>query len=246
MLSVILICRNAEKTISAALESVKNQTVSDYEFIVIDGDSTDGTMKIVRSYEPIISKLVSEPDNGPADAQNKGIAISTGSLITFLYADDYLSKDHIEKILVAENSCEFDFMYSDMYYTSNGNVIKKSIPNKNLNWTVRYRMPNVNFPTIVYKKKVFDRVGLFNTSYLVAPDYEHLLRLWLHGFKGKYVSNCTYNFQLGGNALTNLKSGLREVRTASIASGGVPIVAYIFFLFNLVRLSYIRYKLNNV
>jgi len=96
LVSIITICRNSEKTISKTIESVKNQTYKNIEYIIIDGKSEDKTIDIVHSYKDIISKIISEKDNGIYDAFNKGLNLYKGDLIGFVNSDDVLLPNAIE------------------------------------------------------------------------------------------------------------------------------------------------------
>jgi glycosyltransferase involved in cell wall biosynthesis len=89
-ISIITVCFNAEKYIEQTIKSVLDQKNGDIEYIVIDGASTDKTLNIIRQYDSKITKWISEPDNGIADAMNKGIKLATGAYLLFLHADDYL------------------------------------------------------------------------------------------------------------------------------------------------------------
>lgn len=81
--SIITVVRNAEKTIEKTIQSVINQTYDDYEYIIIDGCSTDTTNRIIETYLNHISKYISEPDAGIYDAMNKGISLANGKWIYF-------------------------------------------------------------------------------------------------------------------------------------------------------------------
>ena len=83
--SIITVCYNSEKTIEDTLKSVKSQTYTDIEYIVIDGASKDSTNEIVSKYENIVSMHVSESDKGLYDAMNKGIALATGDIIVMIF-----------------------------------------------------------------------------------------------------------------------------------------------------------------
>ena len=91
--SVITVCRNAQHTIEDTLQSVITQSYHHVEYIVIDGNSTDGTLSIIRRYQERIAHVVSEPDRGLYDAMNKGLRLATGDYVCFLNAGDCFHED---------------------------------------------------------------------------------------------------------------------------------------------------------
>ena len=106
--SIITVCFNSAETIKDTIESVINQTYKEIEYIIVDGASSDGTMKIVDSYKKRISKIVSEPDDGLYDAMNKGIKIATGDIVGIINSDDfYTSNTIIEKYVKEFKNNEF-------------------------------------------------------------------------------------------------------------------------------------------
>ena len=96
-ISIITICFNSEKTIFKTLESVKKQSFSNIEHIIIDGASNDKTLEICKEYSNSI-KIISEQDNGVYDAFNKGLKLARGEVIAFLNADDYYLDGTLQKI----------------------------------------------------------------------------------------------------------------------------------------------------
>jgi glycosyltransferase len=85
LVSIITICYNREATISNTIESVLNQNYKNIEYIVIDGNSNDGTIEIIKSYSDEIACFISEPDNGMYDAINKGLKFSNGDIIGLMH-----------------------------------------------------------------------------------------------------------------------------------------------------------------
>ena len=87
--SIITVSLNSENTIAQTIESILSQTYNNIEYIIIDGNSSDGTVEIIKTYRNKISKFISEPDNGIYDAMNKGIAQATGDIVGILNSDDF-------------------------------------------------------------------------------------------------------------------------------------------------------------
>ena len=122
-LSIITISFNSENTISDTFDSVINQSFNNYEYLLIDGGSLDGTLTIAKNQDHI-AKIVSEPDNGIYDALNKGIKNSNGEIIGFLNSDDtFYDENSLKKISEAfdENT---DCVFGDLIYTDINEKIK--------------------------------------------------------------------------------------------------------------------------
>lgn len=100
-ISIITVCFISAKTIEKTVESVLNQKFEDYEYIIVDGASSDGTLQIIDRYKPLFGsklKVISEPDNGIYDAMNKGIGLAGGQLIGIVNSDDYLEPEALNKV----------------------------------------------------------------------------------------------------------------------------------------------------
>jgi glycosyltransferase involved in cell wall biosynthesis len=113
--SVVTVCYNAELFLEKTLKSVFDQSCQDFEYLIIDGESTDGTMDIVGKYRGRFSVVVSEPDAGLYDAMNKAIELVSGSFVLFLNAGDYFADNSIleqVKACADENECA-SLIYGD-------------------------------------------------------------------------------------------------------------------------------------
>jgi glycosyltransferase involved in cell wall biosynthesis len=218
--TVITASFNSEKTIDKTIESLLNQNYTNFEYIIIDGNSKDSTLEIIKSFEQkfkeknITYKFISEPDKGIYDAWNKGISISRGEWISFLGSDDFYLEDalslYYEKI---QNSSGINFISS-----------KVNLINSNFK---KIRTVGVKFSTEEIIKKMaiaqigsfhhrilFFKIGLFNTSYLIAGDYEFYLR-GRNIINAGFIDKVTANMMHGGissNAFRALKEGA-EIKT---------------------------------
>ena len=127
MLTIITVCYNSKKVIKQTLDSVLNQTFNNFEYVIIDGNSTDGTRDILNGYaskfakKKIHFKFISENDNGIYEAMNKGVQLSQTKYITFLNSDDYLHYEFVQNMndYLLKN---FDFVYSSIYFIRNKKV----------------------------------------------------------------------------------------------------------------------------
>ena len=117
---------NGQKYIEDSIQSVFNQSYTNYEYIVVDGNSTDRTLSIIQKYKSII--CISEEDQGQCDALNKGFKIAKGELILWLNADDYLMPNCLQSYIMLYNKYpDFDFYYSNYFWADRYKTILKTI-----------------------------------------------------------------------------------------------------------------------
>ena len=228
-ISVITATYNSGATLADTIESVLSQTFQDIEYIVIDGGSTDNTMDIVKHYEPHFDgkmKYVSEKDNGIYDAMNKGIRMATGDIIGILNSDDYYSAhDILEKVIEKFDDENIDAIYGDLHYVNGDNRER----------CVRYYSseiftPNIMrfgfipaHPTFYCRKEVYQKYGLYDTTYTIAADFEALLRMiFINKIKTSYLPIDLVTMRLGGASTANMQRrwiGMKEHRMALKKNG---------------------------
>ncbi|MEB2546001.1 glycosyltransferase family 2 protein, partial [Burkholderia cenocepacia] len=115
--SIITVVYNSVDTIAAALQSVLGQDYPDIEYIVIDGQSTDGTQEVIQQHQPHIDVFISEKDEGLYDALNKGISLASGEIVGILHADDLFSTPQvISDVVAAYRQKDVDCVYGDLVY----------------------------------------------------------------------------------------------------------------------------------
>ncbi|MDA3843103.1 MAG: glycosyltransferase family 2 protein [Candidatus Kapabacteria bacterium] len=174
-LSIITVCLNEAKTIEKTLKSVIDQTFTDYEYIVIDGDSTDGTLEITDEFRDRIDIVISEPDTGIYNAMNKGIKKATGEYVFFLNAGDNFLNKHVLQLLFSK-APSADLVYCDMsVQINNGFVLRKQTP-KSITKAFMYA-DSIPHQATFTKKEMFVKHANFDESYKVAADYELSLNL---------------------------------------------------------------------
>ena len=182
LLSVITVCYNSEKTIKRTIESLLVQSFKGFEYIIIDGKSSDKTIEIIKSYEKefkknkICFKWISEKDKGIYDAFNKGIKLSEGNWISFLGSDDIYLPEALKKyksVIIKSNKIELIYSNVDIV-DEKGKKIDKI--NGVWSWDKFKRYMNIPHVGAFHNKEYFAEYGLYNISYKVAGDYELLLR----------------------------------------------------------------------
>jgi glycosyltransferase involved in cell wall biosynthesis len=185
--TIITVSYNAIDTIESTINSVLSQDYNNIEYIIIDGNSSDGTKEIIHRYENRISKWISEKDNGIYDAMNKGIQLATGDIIGILNADDlYSSNDIISKVVNQITQSNADALYGDLKYVLKNDISKtirfwKSGEYLDGKFLKGWMPPH---PTFFVKKNIYNQLGLYRTDMPSAADYELMLR-YIHVNKVK-------------------------------------------------------------
>lgn len=175
LFTIITVCYNSEKTIERTIQSVLHQTCQDYQYIIVDGASTDGTMNIVRKYEPLFQgklKCISEPDQGIYDAMNKGIHEADGKLIGIVNSDDYYEPDALEIIQRTYCGEKYQVLYGLLRTVQNGKEVMVYLKNhENLEQDM------IAHPSCFITKATYEEYGVYSLKYPYSADYEFMLRV---------------------------------------------------------------------
>ena len=228
LVSIITVVRNAATTLPRTIASVRAQTYTPIEYILVDGGSTDGTLDIIRSNEDLISVWLSEPDRGIYDAFNKGVALSTGQYIQILNSDDWMSPDQIERAVSVLQATRADFVFGDiwLYGWRGQDVFVPGDPSYGSK--IREHMPSLAQTTACCARRIFEKVGLFRVGMRIASDYDWFLRAHLAGFRGVHDASILGHMLAGGISTTAQRSAIIEGFVISFRNGYplMPCVAY--------------------
>lgn len=209
-ISIITVSFNNEATIEDTILSVKNQSYPHVEHLIIDGASTDNTMKIVNKYKVHLGKIISEPDDGIYFAMNKGIELATGDIIGFINADDILANHSVlASVATALEDDGNDSCYADLVY----------VKSNNMNKTIRYWHCSTftgelfstgwspPHPTFYVKKHIYKRYGYFDLNYKMGNDIELMMR-FLERFRitTQYIPEVWVKMRLGGVSNQSLRN----------------------------------------
>lgn len=197
VVSIITVCLNCEKTIRRTIESVLYQSYHNIEYIIVDGCSVDGTLEIIKEFEPLFSgrlKYISEEDKGLYDAMNKGIKISAGDIVAFLNGDDWYEEDALNQVVRHFNNSSCDMLFGNANIIEEDRVVglRKSDVEK-----MQYTMPCCH-QAVFAKRELFVKVGLFDLRYLVCADYDWLLRAYNTGVNIETTETILTSFRTGG------------------------------------------------
>ena len=198
--SIITVCFNSGSTIKKTILSLLSQTYSNIEFIIIDGNSEDNTLEIIKSYEDFISILISEPDKGLYDAMNKGISVATGDLIGILNSNDIFHSDTvIEEIVNFHKINDIDASVGNITQHKETGKIIRFYSSKN--WhpkklKIGFMPPH---PSVFFKRDLFDKFGYYDLGFKIGADYELIIRFFLKiKINWKYSNITTTSMLVGG------------------------------------------------
>lgn len=218
-ISIITVVYNNEKTISCAINSVLSQSYDNIEYIIIDGNSSDNTDNIIKSYGSKIGIYISEKDKGIYDAMNKGINLATGDLVGILNSDDLYNDSDVIKDVVArfsENK-NLNILYGDLVYVHSENIDKIVRTWHSGSYYPKF-FENGNVPphpALFVKRMVYEKGGLFNLDYKLAADYDFMLRIFKKfGTTSEYLPRLMVRMRLGGatnQSFKNIVDGNKEI-----------------------------------
>lgn len=174
MVSVITINLNNKEGLIKTIESVLSQTCIKFEFIVIDGNSNDGSTNVLRNYSDKLTYWISEPDTGIYNAMNKGISKSRGDYCLFLNSGDYfLSTDSLGTLI--REAAEVDLIYGDLLVVDNNRSYVRKSPDQ-LTFDYFYIGESLPHAATLIKRSLFDSFGLYNEHFKFVSDWEFFLK----------------------------------------------------------------------
>jgi glycosyltransferase involved in cell wall biosynthesis len=225
-ISIITVCYNSATTIEKTILSVTNQTYKNIEYIIVDGNSKDSTIEIIKRNEDKISKWISEPDKGLYEAMNKGIKMATGDIVGILNSDDTFNSNTVVEEIV-------DFHKRNNIEASVGNIIQHKENGKivrlysSKKWNpeklkIGFMPPH---PSIFFKRELFEKYGNYFLGFKIGADYELITRFFLKNkIIWKYSGITTTSMLVGGLSSSGAQSYkliTKEIQKA-LAMNGIP------------------------
>ena len=233
--SVITVSLNAVDTLAATIDSVHAQKLQDFEYIVVDGRSTDGTVELLKRHLRPQDYWISEPDRGISDARNKGLAFASGTYVQFIHADDWMSPEQLQAAVAAIERTGADFVFGDLLFYEAQKQTYRYRGDPNYARFINSRMPALNHPTVLVRRSAFERIGLFDLAYRLAMDYDWFLRLHRAGGWGVYDPTIISHMNHAGVSNRQFRRTLAEVEHIAVAHGRSPTLAHLERLLRVTR-----------
>lgn len=225
-ISIITVVFNGENTIKNTISSIINQSYLDYEYIIIDGCSTDNTLNLINEFSEKITYVLSEPDNGIFDAMNKALSLATGEWVLFINSGDLLYDNNtLFKIFNSGiNYSEIDLIYGDvLLYDSKDTYTFKSKTSP-----LKMNLNAICHQSVLIRKKSHD---LFDLKYKLSADHKLIYQLFKS--KNTYYTNFLISKILIGGVSSNLKKTRSEKLQISWECGDIidKFLSIIFYVY---------------
>lgn len=213
ILSIITICLNEATSIAYTLNSIANQSFQDFEWIVIDGGSNDGTLEVISNYSSRINILISEKDKGTFNAMNKGIPLAKGEYLLFLNGGDQLFSSKVLEDVFSSNQTA-QILYGNLAYSKNNKIENIFIPESPISKKSLYHR-TLPHPATFIKRDLFLKYGFYDESYKIAADYDFFLKVILKkNLKPQYLPFTISIFDTEGISTVNEQLRICEKRRA--------------------------------
>ena len=210
VLSVITIVYNNVRDIERTILSVLTQTYTNIEYIIIDGQSTDGTLKIINRYRNLIQKVVSEKDKGIYDAMNKGLAVATGDYVVFMNSgDEFFDNDTVEKVFASEPDADIYYGETEMI-NADGEILgeRRHKAPENLDWKkdFKYGM-SISHQAFYIRRSLAE---WYDCKYQLSADIDWMIRAIKKSNRIVNVHQYVARYLVGGISKIKHRQSLAE------------------------------------
>jgi glycosyltransferase involved in cell wall biosynthesis len=208
-ISIITPCYNSVHTIKSTILSVLCQNYDDIEHIIIDAESTDGTIDLIHEINSPIVTLVSEGDNGLYEAINKGIDLSTGEIIGILNSDDKFSSHDIlcDIKSIFQNNNDVDCIYGNVNYVNSNGKLKRKWRSKEFKSGLFQKSWTPAHPTFYCRRQVYNVHGKYKLDYKIAADVDFMMRvLEVNKVRSRFLNKVMVDMTIGGISNRGFKS----------------------------------------
>jgi len=229
--SILTVVKNAEKTVQRTLDSIRSQINSDFELIVVDGQSTDLTLTILKKNLDVIDCLVSEPDESLVAAWNKALKLSRGKIISILNADDAYYPDTLSRVAdrIPLNQDEYVIYGGMNHFGMSEKILFIDILN--------IETSMIFHPSMFVSRQCFESYGNFDETFRIAPDYDFTSRLFKAGVTFWPIQFSLSQYQPGGISEKQKWQSLYETLRIHKKYFGHNFIRNAFFAFKVILVS---------
>lgn len=205
LFSIIIVNLNYGKYLEDAIKSVIEQSCADYEIVLIDGGSSDDSLRIIKKYENYLAFWVSEPDNGQSNAFNKGFKNAKGKYFFWLNADDLLLPKSLKylKTFIIENPNIFWFAANTIFFNDSGTIVKCSRGPDAIKFLIKNAPIPIYGPTSIFHRDIFTNVGGVDEGLHYTMDTDLWMRFNNMGIKFKRIHKYFWGFRIHKESKTS-------------------------------------------
>ena len=205
--SIITVSYNHEQFIDQTIESVINQTYQDFEYLIVDGKSTDNSKKVIEKYSKNlkIKPIYQESNEGAVSSLNEGFKNATGEILCYINSDDFFLKEALQEVEnIFVNNPSIDLIYGNAYMVSDKNIILRDFISKNFSFKrLKINECHVCQQATFFRKKIFDQTNGFNPKNKRSWDFELFTDMIKAGARFKRINNVLACFRVHGNTITS-------------------------------------------
>lgn len=242
LVSIVTVCRNSKAELETTIESILSQTYPNIQYIIIDGNSSDGTAEMVQKYKDGISVFISEKDKGIYDAMNKGISHCNGEIIGLLNAGDTYEPAaiaHVVAVYEANNKKEGVY-YGGFNKTKNGAVMQTFL-SENCNVPNIVKMMSLYHTATFISKSLYQDLGVYDSSFKISGDFELLRRFYLKQASFIDIDFVTTNMAGGGISDQFRSIKVFSAESSRIKANGKKNLDYYFDYLYTASIAYLSF-----
>lgn len=243
LITIVTVSYNAEATIEKTILSVIQQTYSNIEYIIIDGNSFDKTISIIKKYENYISYWISEPDKGVYDAMNKGIKIAHGDWICFMNSGDTFHSSNVLNNIFTSTYYDqkIGVIYGDAHLYRNNQYIMPFSNQPFWKSYMPYRTGKGICHQSMFTRTVLAKQIQFNLEYRISADFDMAYKIYKLKYQFLYVPVVVCNFDTDGMSSTGKHWKITFKETGKILKCRYNPGYWALFLYKLLK-TYIKHN----
>ena len=226
-LSIVTINYNNKEGLKKTIESVVSQTFEDFEYIIIDGGSVDGSVEVIKEFKDKIDYWVTEKDTGIYNAMNKGIVNANGEYLWFLNSGDWLVNEKIVEQFLTDVS-GYDIIYGNVYYHySKDKILEDRFPDLLTFYYLAFKTSLPHQATLT-RRDILNKNGLYDEKLIICSDWKFsLMAIFKWNYKYLHKDIFVVNYNMDGISSDKKNLGLIEKERNSVLNSEFNNLVYI-------------------